>query len=884
MNTIKIYLKASGSIAELVKHFALYKNAYQNKLVDVYVPKSVLYENQQGTFSNGVKIAGLLTADNGAEITTDSYYLDYLKEEVINGVEYAVYERHLPKELTVYSGNQTIVINVMSIDNTDVENPVVLQVITTQTATLVVQNSAYIGDETLVEPTKTEEFNARITTNKNRIDELNAEVSLIDAQVQQNTEDIARNRNAIDGINQTIATGQDFIGTLITQSFPTDSQLNEFVIEKRGVDPKNGDTIIVIEEVEGDTDRNYKFIFSSGIWNYYEIPPMEDAENGTHGIIEGTYGIGLNYNTLVDISGGRILNIYIKDNNGSYKNLRDYVNMNSQDISDIISGDTVVGEALKAVQDGFGNNIANTYLTQVLGATKQFVKDYAMPREFGNVYFISSDGYTTQVPTTPVDGVQFTVNTNAVGSFQLFSIEKTNEASFELTSINGYSNNLYISSNNTAEVQFRLITECRKQNESWRALNTELSNVIELRQDDIQRVQLNSPFIALGDTVLSLESGDKIRQRLEIVTQTSSMLTFRLYCNEIYPSTFTITSQSYLLEDIDKAKSQIIVIGADGVIQSGNVVMTVQDANSFIEYRTNQREFILNGNIPVVGTIDDIYPVRIEFGETVYNLYSFMKGGNTPLTFGDIASSTTYNSNTGYSFDIRVMFIETSDITGFVLSPATLTAEEVLNLISDDGTVIGSVGADNKLNLMLKTELQKRIMRALVTPTSAPTETELVGINVNNSQVNIQVGDGIKIENGVISKTEPTKLNTSNIAVVGSRSGNVTTYTNVSIPLSTLQEYTFIMFEVAVYSGTAQVGKQTGILKVSDLVINSETENDCDIITFYNPRQASIGYLVLRFFDNYFETIASFANPYLTDNKIATASDGVYITNIWGLK
>lgn len=145
-------------------------------------------------------------------------------------------------------------------------------------------------------------------------------------------------------------------------------------------------------------------------------------------------------------------------------------------------------------------------------------------------------------------------------------------------------------------------------------------------------------------------------------------------------------------------------------------------------------------------------------------------------------------------------------------------------------------------------------------------------------------GNGISIKDGVISKTEPTKLNTSNIAVVGSRSGNVTTYTNVSIPLSTFQQYTFIMFEVAIYSGTARVGKQTGILKVSELVINTNTENDCDIITFYNPRQASVGYLILRFYDNYFETIASFANPYLTDNKVATASDGIYISNIWGLK
>ena len=41
MNAIKITLdkNASGKVAELYKDFAMYVNSYQNKLVDVYVPK-----------------------------------------------------------------------------------------------------------------------------------------------------------------------------------------------------------------------------------------------------------------------------------------------------------------------------------------------------------------------------------------------------------------------------------------------------------------------------------------------------------------------------------------------------------------------------------------------------------------------------------------------------------------------------------------------------------------------------------------------------------------------------------------------------------------------------------------------------------------------------
>lgn len=787
MNTIKIYLAESGRIADLRKDFPLYQGQFQNKLLNVYVPTSILAPNftvqESGSTiadyisSTAIKIGLRTTERNGKIYVSKTYYMRYLKTLSYQGVEYALYERKLPQEFTTFAGQgqnaPQVVVNVVNIDN-DTTPATITSITATQTCSLDVMPSSYLDkDETIEEPSELAELSGLVntinqvlptkqdktdysleTTNKTVVGAINEnkrKIELNTANIESNREDIVQNREAINAINETIATGQDYIGTITTNIVPTEETLNNFVLEERGVAPKGGDTIIVILQVAGDTDRNFKYIYNGTQWTYYEIPPMEQASNGTHGIIEGTYGIGLNNNTLVDISGGQILNIYVKDKDGTYQNIQTYLNMNSQDIEDIINGDSVVGEAVKAMQDGLGNNIANTYLTQVLGATKQFVRDYAQPREFGNVYFISADGYSTQVPTTPESGIQFSVNTSAVASFQMFQIEKTNEASFELTSINGYSNNLYISASADCDVQYRLTTEYKKNGEDWNTLNVELSNVIQMRAGDIQRVQLNSPFTALGDNVISLVAGDKIRQTLAVVTQTSSPLVFNLYSNEVYPSTFAITSQSYVLEDIEKSKSQIILIGADGVVESGNVVMTIQDANSFVEYRTNQREFIIDGNIPVVGTIDDTYPIRIEFGETVYNLYSFMKGSNTPLTFGDIASSVTYNQNIGYSFDIRVMFIQTSEINGFVLSPATLTAEQIVNLIGDDSTIIGGVGNDHKLNLMLKTELQNRLMRALLTPTSAPTETELVGINVNNSQVGIGIGDGFNLENGVLS-------------------------------------------------------------------------------------------------------------------------------------
>lgn len=163
MNEIKIYLKTSGSIAELYKDFSLYQGSYQNVLLSLYVPKSLLYANEQNTFVNAIKTGGILTGPNGKKITTESYYADYVKDETKNEVEYAVYSQKLPKEYVVYSGTQTVVANVVSIDTTDENNPVILEVTTSQTAQLVVQESAYLSKEEIITPDVAETLNAKIS-------------------------------------------------------------------------------------------------------------------------------------------------------------------------------------------------------------------------------------------------------------------------------------------------------------------------------------------------------------------------------------------------------------------------------------------------------------------------------------------------------------------------------------------------------------------------------------------------------------------------------------------------------------------------------------------------------------------------------------------------
>ena len=553
MNTLKIILdkNASGKVAQLYKDFAMYVNSYQNKSVDVYVPKEMLYINAKKlatnetptNYANSVKIGGILTADDGSKKTTDSFYLDYLKETTINNVEYVVFERIMPKELTVYAGNQQIVVNVVSVDS-GTTPPKVLQVVTTQICNLLIQNSDYIADETTVDPSKTEEIEAQLTTNTTDITNLKVRMTTAESNVEQNTEDIAKNTNDIDYLKQHISQTEEYIGQMTGATLPTNQQLNDFVMEKVSREPKNADVVIFILQIPDATDKNYKYIYSVDGWNGYEIPPMEQASNGTFGIIEGTYNIGSTNNTIVDISGGQILNIYVKDTDGTFRNIREYINSNSTNIANIISGNTSVGIALKAVADEFGNSIVHTYLKQTDGVTKYFLYDYALPRVFNDIFYITKYSLSKVLPS---DNYSFQTVTNTIGDHTLFNVEMKTKSSFELSKKNSANNTIYITADRDCVVTFRLKTQARKGDASWIDLDIELSTPISLQSLKLQKLEFRSIFAYLEDEVLKLDVDDTIRQILEVTTQEADQTTFTIYSNTTYPSTFNLNTTSQVV-------------------------------------------------------------------------------------------------------------------------------------------------------------------------------------------------------------------------------------------------------------------------------------------------------------------------------------------------
>lgn len=175
MNTIKIYLTESGRIADLQKDFPLYQGQFQNKLLNVFVPTSILAPiftssgavSADYVASTSTKIGMTYTARDGSIKVSKNYYMRYLKTLMYKGVEYALYERKLPKEFTFYAGqgenSPVLIINVVNIEQQSGDTPpLVLSVITSQTCHLDVMQSTFLDRDELNEPSELENLNAQV--------------------------------------------------------------------------------------------------------------------------------------------------------------------------------------------------------------------------------------------------------------------------------------------------------------------------------------------------------------------------------------------------------------------------------------------------------------------------------------------------------------------------------------------------------------------------------------------------------------------------------------------------------------------------------------------------------------------------------------------------
>ena len=638
MNTIKIYFDTDGSIKELRKDFQLYQGQFHDKLLNVYVPTSVLapdftVENAEEqtiadfVASTSVKIGMKYLARNGSIKKSKNYYMNYLKVMTQNGVEYAVYERKLPKEFTTYVGQgQNAPVLVVNVVNMDIEsNPAeVLSVVTTQECALEVMPSADLDNDEAVEPTEWELVNAELNAVKETllekqdkedvllqtdaktvvggINENKGHIDTNTTNIASNSEQIAGLRNDIADLTARVESGENYIGQMEGEDMPTSAQLNQFVEDTVVRETTVGDVVIFV--LDSDPKRNYKFTYYQSGWAGYELTAVSKADNNIYGLLKGTYGIDSANEVLLDINNGEVLHIWVQDG-ATYRDLKEYLGANKTNITEIKNGTQTVAKAVSAEKDGEGNNIVNTYLTQSAGATKEYVQDYAMPKQFSNVYFVTAEGYDG-LEGTNEDPI-FTETTSSVDEHQIIKgdnvssdLAMTLDADFEVSIANAYQNTFWLEASADCDVEFKLTTQYKKAAQEWTDLNVELSEQYSLTADTITRVDFSSQFLSLGDTTVELENGDKIRQILSVKTQTSDSITFDVYSYSTYPSTFNLLVSNYT----PMGATTVYVDGSPVASWNANTKSAVTSNNAVLQTFDADTKSAVTVNDEIVQTFD----------------------------------------------------------------------------------------------------------------------------------------------------------------------------------------------------------------------------------------------------------------------------------------
>lgn len=764
MNTIKIYLSESLSVADLRKDFPLYQGQFQSKLLNVFVPKTLLsvdYDIQhyigrmtsvglpstdtlnafvithtptsrqpqesdfidviatidenivlyRYTFTTewtyeqvesfaidqmagtSVKLGMVATAPNGQVVKSKSYYMRYLKDITYQNVEYALYERKLPKEFTAFSGvgenAPKMVINVVNVSTNGLAT--INDIVCSQTCSFEVLPSSILDRDESIQPSELETlttlvnelisaYNGKQDKNSNdlnttskaivgAINELKGQQDTNTSNISTAQGDISDLETAVAYIQEHFATPETYIGQMTGDSLPSDQDLTDFVESEMGRSPRNADVIIFVLEVEGGTDKNYKYTYSYSGWNGYEIPPMEKASNGTAGLVEGTYNVGDTNNTLVDIVGGKIKEVYVnikEEGTAVYMTLSQVIPAIVSWINGVENGTQQVGYAKKADKDGNGNEIATTYMTNTIGATKSFVKDYALPRTFNDIFYYTGNTASGNYSKTNDSSLKHRDVTLQLGYTSLLTAVMTTDSVFQLSSKNSFENTFYlkdsslVASTEEHTLYVRVETSVSQDNgTTYTPINVEVSDLITfVNTTDLVKVQVGGTFDLLGETVLNIQEGDLIKQQFSAYTESTNGINgVSIYWGSNYPLKFNLNTQQVVFSSGLLGEQPTF---ANASSSDEQVTIDGQSASAKIYYLPDSPQLNdgVEGMFVLTGNLQDVVNIGIRVGDS-----------ETYEEFALKVPSTYFNND---------MYVTMSDIEGLPIRKNNASNDQIV--------------------------------------------------------------------------------------------------------------------------------------------------------------------------------------------------------------
>lgn len=665
MKTIKFILNDDGSILDSSIGFQINQYSYNDTLINVYVPSHIVSETETYNevvdehvtkyYTTGTNIAMCMSylLRNGSRSWSKTYYFTYVKNNVvINNKTYTLFERRMPREFTLYAGNQLYAINVIQYQTiltrdttnnpaTETTETTTLGIISTATYQLNINASINMAEnpqETTTDlSTLIADVNALMIAIVGKQDKQDASIlvniangnpqttdyvvnalNYLNQRVKENFNTNESQGNYISDLNDRVSdlergitTEFRYIGTYVSNDDPNASDLTDYV-EGLGYTLQNGDVVIWIKELT-TTDKNYRCLYNEvGGWSWYEIPPIERANNDGYGSIKGTYWDNDMSYLKVDIDEGLIQDIYIK-RSGNWVSLYDEINNLLDFKSDLISGSQAVNKAIYAQYDETERNSLNPlpinskFMTNVNGASKQFVQNYALPRQFNDVnslHFTATGdvfGPSTYVETASSKATSLVLGDNTILDAKLWVSFNATSFSYQLSNKNSFKAVFNIAfASSITDVGFTLnITYVGEDN-----TQTLVASVPTDRFNydaNTHKLTISDYFNRLDEIGITISAGHYNIELICNTTSSGNTITIYSGANANVYSTLSFSTDAYTLVT---SQSGIIVHEKTLTLDTTNNNVLIADLGNIALANKTQHQFILR--LPVGVSWTDI--------------------------------------------------------------------------------------------------------------------------------------------------------------------------------------------------------------------------------------------------------------------------------------
>lgn len=188
MNNLIITLNEDGSVKHFAPDFKIIRGSYRSVLINIEVPKSLLLDiatddTGQIVTGNNVRIASIIHTATGQNIQTQRYELKWIKDYTLNGIEYCLYQRKMPKEFTLWetynalemskSGNLEMVINVVNWAKDDGTTKIE-EVVSSNIIPLTIYPGAFLENaEEITEPSDFDELQSQVQDINSLVNNIN---------------------------------------------------------------------------------------------------------------------------------------------------------------------------------------------------------------------------------------------------------------------------------------------------------------------------------------------------------------------------------------------------------------------------------------------------------------------------------------------------------------------------------------------------------------------------------------------------------------------------------------------------------------------------------------------------------------------------------------